>query len=46
MAALGVRIAVEEIARRWPRYEVNESGLRRVSMANVAGFSSVPVRLA
>ena len=35
--------AIEEIARRWPAFEVNEEGLRRVQMSNVAGYSSVPI---
>jgi cytochrome P450 len=38
------RIALEEIAKRWKRLEVDESGLRRVHMSNVAGYSNVPVR--
>ncbi len=38
------RIAIEEIAKRWTRLEVDEQGLRRVHMSNVAGFSNVPVR--
>jgi hypothetical protein len=37
------RIAIEELARRWPRYEVDEAGLARVQMSNVAGYSRVPV---
>jgi hypothetical protein len=32
-----------EIRARWPEYEVDEDGLRRVQMANVAGYSNVPV---
>lgn len=43
LARLESRIAIEEIARRWPRYEVDESGLERVHMSNVAGYSKVPV---
>lgn len=43
LARLESRIAFEEIARRWPRYDVDEAGLRRVRMSNVAGYSSVPV---
>jgi cytochrome P450 len=39
-------VAIEEIARRWPRFEVDETGLRRVHMSNVAGYSHVPVRVA
>jgi hypothetical protein len=38
------RIAIEELATRWRRLEVDEAGLRRVHMANVAGYSNVPVR--
>ena len=45
-ARLESKVAFEEIARRWPRYEVDDAGLKRVQMSNVAGFSSVPVRIA
>ncbi len=44
LARLESRIAFEQWASRCPRYEVDESGLRRVHMSNVAGFSNVPVR--
>jgi cytochrome P450 len=44
LARLESRIAFEEIADRWPRYAVDDAGLRRVQMSNVAGFSNVPVR--
>ena len=37
------RIAIEELAKRWQRLEVDEPGLRRVHMSNVAGYSNVPV---
>ncbi|HVX17169.1 MAG TPA: cytochrome P450 [Acidimicrobiales bacterium] len=37
------RLAIEELARRWRRLEVDEAGLRRVQMSNVAGYSNVPV---
>jgi cytochrome P450 len=43
LARLESRIAVEEVAKRWPSYEVDESGLARVQMSNVAGYSNVPV---
>ena len=43
LARLESRIALEEWRRRWPAFEVDESGLRRVHMANVAGYSNVPV---
>ena len=43
LARMESRIAIEELGRRWPRYSVDERGLRRVQMSNVAGFSNVPV---
>jgi cytochrome P450 len=46
LARLESRIAFEELADRWPGYAVDDAGLRRVQMANVAGFSNVPVRAA
>jgi cytochrome P450 len=44
LARMESRIAVEELLSRWQRLEVDEAGLRRVRMANVAGYSNVPVR--
>jgi cytochrome P450 len=44
LARMESRIAIEEIAKRWSRLAVDESGLRRVHMSNVAGYSHVPVR--
>jgi cytochrome P450 len=43
LARLESKVAFEELAARWPRYEVDDGGLRRVNMSNVAGFSNVPV---
>jgi cytochrome P450 len=43
LARLESRVAIEEWARRWPEYAVDETRLERVHMANVAGYSSVPV---
>ncbi len=43
LARMESRIAIEELAKRWPSYEVDEAGCQRVRMSNVAGFSSVPV---
>lgn len=45
LARLESRIALEEWSTRYPRFEIDESGLRRVQMANVAGFASVPLSL-
>jgi cytochrome P450 len=46
VARLESRVAFEEIAKRWPEYEIDELGLQRVHMSNVAGFSNVPVAVA
>ena len=43
LARLESKVAFEELRERWPRYEVDDDGLRRVQMSNVAGFSNVPV---
>ncbi len=43
LARMESRIAIAEMIRRWPDFGVDEAGLRRVSMANVAGYSHVPV---
>lgn len=43
LARMESRIAISEMTRRWPNYALVEDGLRRVTMANVAGFSHVPV---
>lgn len=45
LARLESRIAFEEIAARWPEYTVDEGGLRRVKMSNVAGYCNVPVEV-
>ena len=43
LARMESQIAVEELARRWRRLDVDAGGLRRVHMANVAGYKNVPV---
>jgi cytochrome P450 len=43
LARLEGRIALEEVVRRWPSYEIDEAGLTRVTMSNVAGYATVPV---
>jgi len=45
LARMESRVALEEFARRWPRFEVDFDGLQRVHMSNVAGYSHVPVRV-
>ena len=42
LARLEGRIGLEEFARRFPHYEIDEANLRRVHMSNVHGFASVP----
>jgi cytochrome P450 len=43
LARLETRVAFEEIRRRWPSFAVDETGLRRVTMSNVAGYVNVPI---
>ena len=43
LARMESRVALEEIAARWQRLVVDPSGLRRVTMSNVAGYANVPV---
>lgn len=45
LARMESRIAIEELAARHPRFAVDVDGLRRVHMANVAGYSHVPVHI-
>ena len=42
LARLEGRIGLEEFARRFPRFEIDEANVRRVHMSNVHGFASVP----
>jgi cytochrome P450 len=42
LARLEGRIGLEEFARRFPAYEVDEANTHRVHMSNVHGFKSVP----
>jgi cytochrome P450 len=46
LARMESRIAIEELATRWPSFAVDEAGLARVQMSNVAGYSNVPVHRA
>jgi cytochrome P450 len=45
LARLESKVAFEEIRTRYPRLEVDLDNLRRVTMSNVAGYSSVPVHV-
>ena len=42
LARLEGRIGLEEFARRFPAFEIDEDNVRRVHMSNVHGFASVP----
>jgi cytochrome P450 len=44
LARLESRICLEELHRRIPEYEVDETRLERVHMSNVHGFAGVPMR--
>ena len=44
LARMESRIALDALLDLVPEYEVDRSGLRRVAMANVSGWSNVPVR--
>jgi cytochrome P450 len=43
LARLESRVALEELLRRIPAYEIDEAGLERVHMSNVHGFCRVPM---
>jgi len=45
LARMESRIALEEMAKRWPTFAVDETATRRVHMSNVAGYASVPVHV-
>ena len=40
---LETRIALEEIAARFPNYEVDESGMTRTYQAHVKGYVNLPI---
>jgi hypothetical protein len=44
LARLEARVALEEIHRRLPDYEVDESGVSVVHATNVAGLATLPIR--
>lgn len=43
LARLEAKVVLEEIAARFPEYEVDESGLERTYQAHVRGFKVVPI---
>ncbi|HMG40339.1 MAG TPA: cytochrome P450 [Acidimicrobiales bacterium] len=45
LARMECRIALEELAERYPRFTVDADGLERVHMSNVAGYSKVPITI-
>jgi cytochrome P450 len=45
LARQEARVALEEIARLLPDYEVDEAGLTRTYQAHVRGFKTVPIRI-
>ncbi len=45
LARLEARLALEEVAARFPDYEVDEAGLTRTYQAHVRGFATVPLRV-
>jgi cytochrome P450 len=44
LARLETRILLEEIAKRFPDYTVDEAGLTRTYQAHVRGFATVPIQ--
>jgi cytochrome P450 len=45
LARLESRVSLEELHKRIPGYDIDESRLERVHMSNVHGFASVPMRV-
>jgi cytochrome P450 len=43
LARLETRVAMEELAARWPDWSVDESGLTRTYQAHVRGFQNIPL---
>jgi cytochrome P450 len=43
LARMESRIALEQMVKRWPEFVIDEDGLQRVHMSNVAGYANVPV---
>jgi cytochrome P450 len=45
LARLEARVALEEWWRRFPAYQIDESGAVRVHSVNVLGFAKLPVKV-
>jgi cytochrome P450 len=45
LARLEGRVALEEVLARFPRWEVDWSGVERVTTSTVRGFAKLPIRL-
>jgi len=45
LARLETRIALEEIAARFPHYEVDEAGITRTYQAHVKGYVNLPISI-
>ena len=45
LARLEMRVSLEEVLTRFPRYEIDETRLERVYSGNVRGYSRMPMRL-
>jgi cytochrome P450 len=45
LARLEMRVSLEEILTRHPRYEIDEGALERMHSGNVRGYSRMPIRL-
>jgi cytochrome P450 len=44
LARLEARIALEEVWRRFPEYEVEAAGVARIHSVNVRGFKALPIK--
>ena len=44
LARLEARVAIEEVHKRLPDYDVDESGVSVVHATNVAGLATLPIR--
>ena len=45
LARLETRTVLDEWSKRWPTFTVDEAGCRRVTMSNVWGYATLPVRV-